>query len=83
MSNSKPILIIRLPTDVNQEQMIKASKAVDDRCPDYNVLIFRTSDVNFIEFEVFNVQDYTPIQFEELKQLIENTCQHNTESEKS
>ena len=68
---SKPILVVRLPTPINQEQMIEIAKVVDGRCPDYNTLIFRTSDVDSIEFEVFNVQDYTPIQFEELKQLIE------------
>jgi hypothetical protein len=68
---SKPILVVRLPIPIDQEQMIEIGKVIDSRCPDYNTLIFRTSYVDSIEFEVFNVQDYTPIQFEELKQLIE------------
>lgn len=68
---SKPILVTRFPSFIHKEYLGKVDTYYTHNISDYNHIILRDSSVERIEFEVFNVQDYPAIDFNELKSKLE------------
>lgn len=78
---AKPILVVRINGHCTADQAERVSDYVKDSCPDYNFIVVKGSEEEFsIQFEVFNVQDYPQIDFDQLKIKLETACQDNTES---
>jgi hypothetical protein len=78
---SKPILIVRINGFCTPEQAQSVCDYVKGACPDYNSLVVKGSEEECsFQFEVFNVQDYPQIDFDQLKIKLETECQDNTES---
>jgi hypothetical protein len=46
-------------------------KVLEESVDDYNKIVLFTSDVESVQFEVLNVQDYPQISFDELKEKLE------------
>lgn len=71
---AKPILVTRVPIEFSQnESMERILNHLNIACSDYNNLVVpsRVDEID-IEFEVFNVQDYPQIEFDKLKQQLED-----------
>lgn len=72
---AKPILIVRIPSrardTMNDEKMRTMKKVLEESVVDYNKIVLFTSDVESVQFEVLNVQDYPQISFDELKEKLE------------
>lgn len=63
---AKPILVVRVPKGTNMGKAQVAYNFLRDTMLDYNSIVAPSSSEEFT-FEVFNVQDYPQINFEELK----------------
>jgi len=72
---AKPILIVRIPSKardtMNDELQQRMKTVLNESVPDYNKIVMFTSDVESVQFEVLNVQDYPQISFDELKQKLD------------
>ena len=82
---AKPICVIYLPEVVNVGgRSINWSDCNDvqsdfsETKPDYHWFVLIDSDARRIEFKVFYEKDFTEIQYEELKTLIENKLSNQT-----
>lgn len=70
---SKPILVVRLPLRTPKDKFNDIAMSLNDIVGnDYNILSFIESNVEKVTFEVYNVQDVDPIDFETLKNKLEN-----------
>lgn len=72
---AKPICVVYLPIMHSGEKMPwkmcnDMTRDFEERKPDYH-WFFIPSDEEKIEFKVFYEKDFTPIKYEELKQLIQ------------
>lgn len=73
---AKPILVVRIPNGIIEVSgpyvLNKIGEQLQESCSDYNILTFIDSSVKRVEFETFNVQDYEQIDFETLRNKLEN-----------
>lgn len=70
---AKPILIIKLPSFYDSENVVEVSNHLHnlkDLRDDYHMFIIPNNDENF-DFKVFN-GDYTESEYKKLQELIEN-----------
>ncbi|WP_374440586.1 hypothetical protein [Epilithonimonas sp.] len=53
----------------------KINEGLEERMPDYHVFVvpFDSKNEDAVKFEVFYEKDFTEIQYEELKKIIEET----------
>ena len=70
---AKPILVTRIPRDISNNELDYLHNKLVELCSDYNVITIPTGTVDRIEFEVFNVQDYPQVDFDQLRQLVKST----------
>ncbi len=72
---AKPILIVRIPSiardTMSNESQERMKIVLNESTPDYNKIVMFTSDVESVQFEVLNLQDYPQISFDELKEKLE------------
>lgn len=68
----KPIALIRLPYRENAEGFGKITSDLTRLLEGYYVLT-TVNSIDKLELEVFNSKDFTDIEFEELKKMIEDT----------
>lgn len=67
---AKPILVVRSPYGYIDGRNVIA-EVLNKECPDYNIICVFEKEIESVSFEVFNVQDYEPIDFEQLKAKLE------------
>lgn len=78
---AKPICVVKAileqlrPTD--QDALTEFNIVLSEKMPDYHVFVLPQEDMenyhDVLEFQVFYDKDFTPIQYEELRKLIEDT----------
>ena len=66
---AKPIFIVEAPMMQTQEEFAKLQKVLENKLNDYHVLMVRM-DVNDFNFKVFYDKDFTEINYDELRKLI-------------
>ena len=65
----KPIFILNLPKNVSHEYMESVSKDLAATLYDYHVLTL-LADTKDISFEVFYSEDFTEVNLDELKEIV-------------
>lgn len=76
---AKPILLVGIS---NTEMFMSHGKDVRDYITkwvkdEYHVLIYNNEKIEGIHFEVLNADDLTPLQFDELKEIVNNSIYSN------
>ena len=72
---AKPILVVRLggyTRKLSRDKIKEMNTGLMEQFPDYNILFITEEHEENARFEVFNVQDYPQIQFDQLKEKIES-----------
>jgi hypothetical protein len=69
---AKPILIINVPMITREQYLAVSDSAKQATDNEYHVLIY-TGTGSAPDFKVLNAEDLTPLQFEELKSIVEKT----------
>jgi hypothetical protein len=70
--NPKPIFIVKVSSNVDSEWAGEMSLDLQEKLPDYHVLVFQTSEMQEPEFSVLYEKDFTEVKFEELKEIVKN-----------
>lgn len=66
---SKPIFIVRIPSDFNINNIEEGLNRINNQLDDYHFIPMRDSSVDRAEFECYN-SPHTEIEFEELKKIV-------------
>ena len=66
---AKPIFIVEAPMMQTQEEFANVQKVLENKLNDYHVLMVQM-DVNDFNFKVFYDKDFTEINYDELRKLI-------------
>jgi hypothetical protein len=66
---AKPILIVEAPMMQTHEEFANVQKVLEKKLNDYHVLMVQM-DVNNFNFKVFYDKDFTEINYNELRKLI-------------
>jgi len=75
---AKPICVIFYNKDFDKSQQTYREIAdfLDNKMPDYHVFFLPKHDnEETLEFKVFHEKDFTEIQYQELRQLVENAIE--------
>ena len=72
---AKPIFTIGLPISATDEAVIETAKALNLKLTDYHVLIYKTSKIEDIKFELFSVENVSDIEIEDLIELTNDILQ--------
>ena len=81
MTEAKPICIMRLPDTlmapgrrhIDYSVCFEIQTDLQKEKPDYYWFVIIDYEIKSIKFEVFYAKDFTEIQFEELKKIIEDS----------
>lgn len=69
---AKPIAIVYIDQQFDSPNLRQAQDALQDRMPDYHVFVIpNPNQEKALEMQVFHEKDFTEIQYEELKSMIE------------
>lgn len=67
---SKPIFVIRLPISDTQSKCLEWLKSISNNLKDYHVLAIMDNKTERVEFECYNVKDYSEVEFNDLKETL-------------
>lgn len=76
---AKPIALLQLPLTLGNGKMTEwrdcreIQETMESKMPDYYWLVIPNHTIETIDFKVYFEKDFTEIQYEELKQLIEKS----------
>ena len=80
MTEAKPICVMRLPetTAIGRQPIdysvcFEIQTGLQEEKPDYYWFVVIDYEIKSLKFEVFYAKDFTEIQFEELKKIIEDS----------
>jgi hypothetical protein len=71
---AKPILLVAIPHSLDWKQGRDIEQVLHAKVTDYHVLVYGRK-IDEPEFKVLNAEDMPPLQFEELKALVEKEMQ--------
>lgn len=69
----KPIFIVKTPSMLTMEVTDKIKHGLKDQLDGYYVIIVQ-GDTGEFEFECFYEKDFNHVKYEELKQIIKESC---------
>lgn len=67
---AKPIFLIRLPRNVDKDNMTEIQKRLDAKLYDWHVLMVQDVGVEIVEFTSFKDDEAQDINIEELKEML-------------
>jgi hypothetical protein len=79
---AKPICLIKLPTSVKKELALNMMDDLTAKLNDYHVLTFINEKIETLEIQCFYDKDFIPIEYEQLKAMIEKNLNEKVETEK-
>lgn len=83
MSTVKPICVTYIPTGLSLangrvlswDNCHEIGEGFEKKMPDYYHLVLLNSEIENVDIKVFYEKDFTPIQYEELKELIKKSIE--------
>lgn len=75
---AKPILLVGIPKTSQFELVHQMRETITRWVKDeYHVLIYHDDTVEEMRFQALNADDLTPLQFDELKEIVNNSIHSN------